>query len=81
MNRNVRQIQAGWNVYGSDDAKVGDVAEVGAHYALVQKGWLFTRPEPSHALTAACWCLNGVLLYNRRYDLFRACNERASAGL
>jgi len=43
MTMNTRQIQAGWNVYGSDDAKVGDVAEVGSNYLLVQKGWLFTR--------------------------------------
>jgi len=43
MDWNAREIQAGWNVYGSDDAKVGDVAEVGPNYLLVQKGWLFTR--------------------------------------
>jgi uncharacterized protein (TIGR02271 family) len=30
-------------VYGSDGDKVGDVAEVGRNYVLVQKGWLFTK--------------------------------------
>jgi stress response protein YsnF len=43
MIRNFHQIQAGWNVYGSDDGKVGDVAEVASNYILVQKGWLFPR--------------------------------------
>jgi len=43
MMTNRNQIQTGWNVYGSDDGKVGDVAEVGSNYLLVQKGWLFTR--------------------------------------
>src|SRR5688572_5050879 len=43
MARELGRIQPGWNVYGSDGAKVGDVAEVGTNYVLVQKGWLFTR--------------------------------------
>lgn len=41
MNRDVQQLQPGTNVYGSDNAKVGDVSEVGANYLLVQKGFLF----------------------------------------
>jgi len=40
---NMRRIQQGWNVYGIDGGKVGDVSEVGTNYVLVQKGWLFTR--------------------------------------
>ncbi len=43
MNRDVQGLQPGTNVYGSDNAKVGDVAEVGANYVLVQKGWLFVK--------------------------------------
>jgi len=43
MITNRHQIQTGWNVYGSDDGKVGDVAEVGSNYLLVHKGWLFQR--------------------------------------
>jgi len=40
---NMRRIQQGWNVYGIDGGKVGEVSEVGTNYVLVQKGWLFTR--------------------------------------
>ncbi len=43
MNRDVQGLQPGTNVYGSDTAKVGDVAEVGANYLLVQKGFLFVK--------------------------------------
>jgi len=43
MAGELQRIQQGWNVYGSDGDKVGDVAEVGSNYVLVQKGWLFTR--------------------------------------
>jgi uncharacterized protein (TIGR02271 family) len=41
MNQDFQRIQPGTNVYGSDGAKVGDVAELGTNYLLVQKGWLF----------------------------------------
>ena len=43
MNRDVQQLQPGTNVYGSDNEKIGDVAEVGANYLLVQKGFLFVK--------------------------------------
>ncbi|HZG68851.1 MAG TPA: DUF2171 domain-containing protein, partial [Herpetosiphonaceae bacterium] len=43
MAGELQRIQQGTNVYGSDGDKVGDVAEVGSNYVLVQKGWLFTR--------------------------------------
>ena len=42
MAANSRQIIRGSNVYGSDGTKVGDVAEVGSNYLLVQKGLFFT---------------------------------------
>ncbi|HZG66885.1 MAG TPA: DUF2382 domain-containing protein [Herpetosiphonaceae bacterium] len=43
MASELHRIQQGRNVYGSDGDKVGDVAEVGTNYVLVQKGWLFTK--------------------------------------
>ena len=43
MAGELQRIRQGTNVYGSDGDKVGDVAEVGTNYVLVQKGWLFTR--------------------------------------
>ena len=43
MAANIPQISRGWNVYGSDGTKVGDVAEVGSTYLLVQKGMFFTK--------------------------------------
>ncbi len=43
MNRDVQQLQPGTNVYGSDNEKVGDLAEVGANYLLVRKGFLFVK--------------------------------------
>ncbi len=38
-----QRIENGWDVYGSDGEKVGNVAEVGSNYLLVQKGLFFTR--------------------------------------
>jgi uncharacterized protein (TIGR02271 family) len=35
------QIQAGWDVYGSDGEKIGDVADVGPEYFIVEKGFIF----------------------------------------
>ena len=43
MTMNPGNIQHGWNVYGSDEEKIGDVSEVGSNYIVVSKGWLFTR--------------------------------------
>lgn len=36
------QIQTGWDVYGSDGEKVGDVADVGPDHFIVEKGFIFT---------------------------------------
>lgn len=38
-----QRIENGWDVYGSDGEKVGNVAEVGGNYLLVQKGLFFTK--------------------------------------
>jgi uncharacterized protein (TIGR02271 family) len=37
------QIMAGADVFGSDNEKIGTVADVGQNYFLVQKGFLFIR--------------------------------------
>ena len=37
-----RNIQQGWDVYGADGKKVGDVSELGEGYIVVSKGFLFT---------------------------------------
>ena len=37
-----RNIQQGWDVYGADGKKVGDVSEVQEGYIVVSKGFLFT---------------------------------------
>ena len=42
MATDFQRIQPGVTVYGQDQEKIGEVAEVGANYLLVQKGWLFT---------------------------------------
>jgi uncharacterized protein (TIGR02271 family) len=36
-------IQAGWNAYDVADEKIGEVAEVGQNYLLVQKGLFFPK--------------------------------------
>jgi uncharacterized protein (TIGR02271 family) len=36
-------IQAGWNAYDMADEKIGEVAEVGQNYVLVQKGLFFPK--------------------------------------
>lgn len=50
---NIRQIERGWDVYGADDEKVGDVSEVQDDYIVVSKGFLFTseRYIPASAIT------------------------------
>jgi uncharacterized protein (TIGR02271 family) len=49
----VSQIQNGWDVYGSDGDKVGDVSDIGPNYVLVTKGFLFTKDIyiPTSAIT------------------------------
>ena len=37
------RLVAGADVYGSDNEKIGSVADVGQNYFLVQKGWLFIK--------------------------------------
>ena len=37
------RLVAGADVYGSDNEKIGTVADVGQNYFLVQKGWLFIK--------------------------------------
>lgn len=39
----VDNLVAGADVYGSDNEKIGTVADVGQNYFLVQKGWLFIK--------------------------------------
>ncbi|MDQ6834322.1 MAG: DUF2382 domain-containing protein [Chloroflexota bacterium] len=36
-------LVAGADVYGSDNEKIGTIADVGQNYFLVQKGWLFIK--------------------------------------
>jgi uncharacterized protein (TIGR02271 family) len=36
------QIQTGWDVYGSDGDKIGEVAEVADDHFIIEKGFLFT---------------------------------------
>ncbi len=43
MVGDTQRIENGWDVYGSDGEKVGNVAEVGSNYLLVQKGLFFTK--------------------------------------
>ena len=37
------RLVAGAVTYGSDNEKIGTVADVGQNYFLVQKGWLFIK--------------------------------------
>jgi len=43
MGMNADQIMAGAEVFGSDNEKIGTVADVGSNYFLVQKGFLFIK--------------------------------------
>ena len=53
MAMEVNQIQHGWDVFGSDGDKIGDVSDVGPNYVLVTKGFLFTKDIyiPTSAIT------------------------------
>jgi uncharacterized protein (TIGR02271 family) len=48
----VWEIDNGWDVYGADGEKIGDVDEVHPHYIVVSKGFLFTseRYVPVNAI-------------------------------
>jgi uncharacterized protein (TIGR02271 family) len=50
---NASQIQHGWDVYGSDGEKVGDVSDVSAGYFVVSKGFFFPKERyiPFSAVT------------------------------
>lgn len=43
MSMDMNRIENGWDVYGSDGEKVGDISEVGSGYFIITKGWLFTK--------------------------------------
>ncbi len=53
MSMDLSSISNGWDVYGSDGDKIGDVNEVGSNYVLVTKGFLFTKDVyiPTAAIT------------------------------
>ncbi len=53
MSMDLSSISNGWDVYGSDGDKIGDVNEVGSNYVLVTKGFLFTKDIyiPTSAVT------------------------------
>ena len=42
MQTRTNAIQQGWDVYGSDDQKIGSVDQVASNYLVIQKGWFFT---------------------------------------
>ncbi len=43
MGMDIRQVQTGWDVYGTDGDKLGTVDEVGPNYVLVKKGLIFRK--------------------------------------
>ena len=54
MTMDRSSVQVGWDVYGSDGEKIGDVGDVGANYLMVTKGFLFTKDIyiPTSAITS-----------------------------
>ncbi len=61
-------LVAGADVYGSDNEKIGTIADVGQNYFLVQKGWLFIKDLylPTSAITRADG--NNVYLNLTKHD-------------
>jgi uncharacterized protein (TIGR02271 family) len=63
------EIGRGWAVYDTNDDKIGDVADVGAGYLLVQKGLIFIKdvyiPMSSVSRTDAA---NGAVYVNVQKD-------------
>src|ERR671922_12426 len=53
MQMDPSQIEHGWDVFGSDGEKVGDVSEVREEYLVVSKGFLFPHEHyvPFSAIT------------------------------
>ena len=43
MTEQLSLISSGWEVYGSDNDKIGTVDEVGPNYVVVRKGLIFTK--------------------------------------
>jgi uncharacterized protein (TIGR02271 family) len=43
MSTHATQIQTGWDVYGSDDEKIGDVSGVAHDHFIIEKGFIFTE--------------------------------------
>jgi len=63
------EIAAGWAVYDTNNDKIGDVAEVGANYLLVQKGLIFIKDVyvPMSAITQTD-AANGTVYVNTTKD-------------
>jgi len=53
MSMDISNVRTGWDVFGSDGDKIGDVSDVGPNYVLVTKGFLFTKDIyiPTSAIT------------------------------
>src|SRR4051794_36088007 len=53
MHHDLNTIQRGWTVYDTSDEKIGDIADIGSGYVLVQKGLLFIKDLyiPDSAIT------------------------------
>jgi uncharacterized protein (TIGR02271 family) len=43
MTTHATQIRTGWDVYGSDDEKIGDVSGVANDHFIIEKGFIFTE--------------------------------------
>ena len=54
MTMDLSNVRAGWDVYGSDGEKIGDVGDVGSNHLMVTKGFLFTKDLyiPTSAITS-----------------------------
>ncbi len=54
MSMDMSSIRVGWDVYGSDGEKIGDVGDVESNYVMVTKGFLFTKDIyiPTSAITS-----------------------------
>ena len=55
MDRDISAVEVGWNAYDTAGEKIGDIAEVGQNYLLVQKGLFFPKDLyiPMSYVTAA----------------------------
>ena len=54
MSMDMSSVRVGWDVYGSDGEKIGDVGDVGSNYLMLTKGFLFTKDIyiPTSAITS-----------------------------